>query len=211
MTQTIQNQISKIDAAIQAQEGLRGINPDTEIDAVVHPLQAKKAALQAQLPSGGSGNINLGGGSVGGSINTGTIIASGDYVGGDKIDGDKVGGDKITVGDIADSNVAIGKKASNRIQNAAALQDDGKAELIQLVTQLEAALKQLPAAQQAEAETVAQEAGNLVNEATRPDAAPAMVEITGDRLQKAADNLKAIMPTVAVIAGQIITAIARYT
>jgi hypothetical protein len=45
-------QLRRVEAAIGAQEGLRGTLPDQEIEAILAPLLRKQAELQAQLRSG---------------------------------------------------------------------------------------------------------------------------------------------------------------
>jgi len=121
--QSIQEELAKIEAAIAAQENLRGTGTfsDAEIEAALTKLRQKKAELTAKLPGApgptivGERGVNVGG-NVGGSIITGdknTVT----QVGGDFVQGDKVSGDKISVGDITDSTgVAIGPNAQAQVQ-----------------------------------------------------------------------------------------------
>ncbi|MCP4424852.1 MAG: hypothetical protein GY803_10195 [Chloroflexi bacterium] len=143
--QSIQQELTKIETAIAAQEGLRGTDalPDAQIDAMLTQLRQKKTELTAQLSETpgasyeakvkGGGAVAQGpgatavgkrgvnvGGNVGGSIVTGDdnkiTNVSGDKIDGDKIGGDKVDGDKTTVGNITDSTgIAIGRKAKSEV------------------------------------------------------------------------------------------------
>lgn len=123
---SIQEEIANIEAAIAAQEALRGTLPDAQIEATLAQLRQKKAELTAQLAAApgttvvGARGVHVGG-NVGGSIITGdknTLTqVGGDFVKGDKVGGDKVGGDKISVGDIIGSTgVAIGRKAQAHVE-----------------------------------------------------------------------------------------------
>ncbi len=84
-----------------------------------------------------------------------------------------------------------------------------KAELQQLIAQLNDALQEAPEDKAEEAEAVAQMAETLVETANSEKPNKMMVEITGDGLKKAAENVAAVMPTVLVIAMQIVTAVAN--
>ena len=81
----VQSEIDKLDHAIAAQQALRGILPDDQIDAVIQPLQTARDAYQARLSGAGAiaqgeGSTAVGAagvnikGDVGGSINTGLIL-----------------------------------------------------------------------------------------------------------------------------------------
>jgi hypothetical protein len=45
----LKNEIARVEQALAAQEGLRGILPDTQVEATLVPLREKRAALQARL------------------------------------------------------------------------------------------------------------------------------------------------------------------
>jgi hypothetical protein len=203
MTQlTLSEQIARIDQAIAGQETLRGTMPDAFIEENIGRLQAQKAALQGQ-PSGGQTAV--------GSTYNAPITAQGDVVGGHKAGGDIVGGDKtsVTVGDVSGGRIAIAGRLSHTIQQAPALDQAAKTELDSLLHQLQTALAGLPAAHQDEAEAVAEMAQDLVEKAARPDPNRRTITITAEGLQKAAENLKAITPTVLTIAAQIAATISR--
>lgn len=57
----IQSKLGKIEQAIAAQEALRGLLPDDQIDASLIQLRQKKAELQAQMAGGGNYSANLSG------------------------------------------------------------------------------------------------------------------------------------------------------
>ncbi|HSH05518.1 MAG TPA: SUMF1/EgtB/PvdO family nonheme iron enzyme [Anaerolineae bacterium] len=75
--------LEKIEMAIRAQEGLRGIVPDEQIEAALEALRQQRARLQAKGELDGMGNIgntsigergiNVKDAKVGGSIVTGTV------------------------------------------------------------------------------------------------------------------------------------------
>ncbi len=207
MSDQLTKELADVNEKIAKLEAVRDLFLVEQIEAKLAPLQQQKKTLEAQLAampnvsyraevkgSGavaqgpgaaalGRGAVNVGGGKVEGSIITGKVEAGGDFVGRDK------------------TTTTYGSGGADEAT---------KAELSQLIQQLEAALQQIPLAHQAEAKDVAEQAELLVKEVARSEPAPAMVEITGERLQKAADNIKAVMPTVAVIVGQIMTAVSHY-
>lgn len=135
-----------------------------------------------------------------GKVNIGSI-------GGDQ-SGNIAGGD-INIGgsNIAGSNVNIGSTLTNVTQQVGAIPQagaDDKAELEQLIQQLEAELKKLPAQHQEEAETVAELTQDMVEEAGKEKPKKSKLEITGEGLKKAAKNLAAVAPLVGEIAGKIV-------
>jgi hypothetical protein len=58
----LEAELARIEQAIAAQEGLRGILPDDQLEATLAALREKQASMQAQLT--GSGAIALGPGAV---------------------------------------------------------------------------------------------------------------------------------------------------
>jgi predicted ArsR family transcriptional regulator len=82
-------------------------------------------------------------------------------------------------------------------------------EIEQLVEQLKEVLQQVPPEKAQEAEAVAQAAESFVEAATKETPNEFTVEITKDGLQKAAQNIALVMPTVLTIATQIIAAISK--
>ncbi len=115
-------------------------------------------------------------------------------------------------GDFRGANVNIKSRLENVQQTIGALphaDEAAKAELQQLIAQLNDALQEAPEDKAEEAEAVAQMAETLVETANSEKPNKMMVEITGDGLKKAAENVAAVMPTVLVIAMQIVTAVAN--
>jgi hypothetical protein len=84
-----------------------------------------------------------------------------------------------------------------------------KAELEKLVKELNDALQQVPADKAEDAEAVAQSAELLVEKATEEEPNKTTVQITGEGLKKAAQNLADVMPTVLTIATQIVATVSR--
>ena len=82
-------------------------------------------------------------------------------------------------------------------------------EMERLVEQLNETLKQAPSEKMEEAEAVAQAAEVLIEAATNERPNKYTVEIRREGLQKAAQNIASVMPTVIAIATQIIAAIAK--
>jgi hypothetical protein len=100
--------------------------------------------------------------------------------------------------------------AIQTIGAATNLEPSVQKQLQQLLEQLQAELKQVPPAQAAEAEAVAATAKLAVEEATKEKPNKTMVQITGDGLKKAAENVGAVMPKVLEIAGLIVAAIGKF-
>jgi uncharacterized protein (UPF0261 family) len=114
-------------------------------------------------------------------------------------------------GDFRGANVNIKSRLENVQQTVGALphaDETAKAELQQLISQLNDALQAAPADKTEEAEAVAQMAETLVETANSEKPNKMMVQITGEGLKKAAENMAAVMPTVLGIAMQIVTAVA---
>ncbi|MBN1815589.1 MAG: caspase family protein [Anaerolineae bacterium] len=85
-----------------------------------------------------------------------------------------------------------------------------KAELEKLVKDLNDALQQAPPDKAEDAEAVAQSAEALIEQASKEKPNRKMIEISGEGLKKAAQNLAGVIPTVLTIATQIVAAIARF-
>ncbi|HEX9926831.1 MAG TPA: hypothetical protein VGD99_29560 [Anaerolineae bacterium] len=124
------------------------------------------------------------------------------------LSGNVAGGDINVHGShIVGSNVNIGSTLSNVTQQVGAMTRAGadeKAELEQLLKQLEAELQKLPAEHQEDAETVAELTQDLVEEAGKETLKKRKLEISGAGLKKAAQNLAAVAPLIGTIAGQIV-------
>jgi len=163
-------------------------------------VQLKMTDTLPPLPAAGIGS--------GTSI---TIHVAGDYVGGDKVEGDKVTGDTFNMsGDFRGAILNIKSTLTNVTQTIGALpnaDEAAKANLQQLVNQLDEELKQVPADKAEEAEAVAQMTKTLVETANSEKPNKMMLQITGEGLKKAAENLAAIVPNVVKIAGAIVAGI----
>lgn len=86
-----------------------------------------------------------------------------------------------------------------------------KAELNRLIEQLSESLVKAPPERKDEAEAVAQTAEQLVKQATAEKPNKTMIQITGEGLKQAAQNLADVMPTVLTIATQIVGAILKFS
>lgn len=82
-----------------------------------------------------------------------------------------------------------------------------KAELQQLVTQLQEMLQQVPPAKEEDAEVVAELTKTLLDTANKKKPNKPLLKITGDGLKQAAENLAAIVPDVVKIAGAIVAGV----
>ncbi len=120
-------------------------------------------------------------------------------------------GDNIEMsGDFRGANVNVKATLTNVNQTIGALpnaDDDAKAELQRLVARLHETLQQVPADKAEEADAVAQMTETLVEAADSEKPNKMMLQITGEGLKKAAENLAAIVPDVVKIAGAIVTGI----
>lgn len=84
---------------------------------------------------------------------------------------------------------------------------DDRAELAQLVSEMKAALEAAQPPQAEDAELVAELTDELIEKASAPEPNPRRIEISGQNLIQAAENLASVMPLVLTIAGQIVTRI----
>jgi hypothetical protein len=82
-------------------------------------------------------------------------------------------------------------------------------ELQGLIEQLKAELEKVPPELESEAEAVAQTTELLIETASADKPNKTMIEITGEGLKKAAENIAGVMPTVLTIATQIVFAISK--
>ena len=122
-------------------------------------------------------------------------------------------GDKITVsGNIQNSILNIKSKLTNVQQSVGSMSTGDEAarqELQGLIEQLGQALENIPQNLKDEAEAVATAAQMLVENARTEKPNKPLLEITGEGLKKAAENLAQVAPTVVSIAGQVVTAVMR--
>ena len=86
---------------------------------------------------------------------------------------------------------------------------DTRRELEKLIEQLNDALQKIPVGKQEDAQAVAETAKALVDVAKSEKPNKTMLEITGDGLKKAAQNLADVMPVVLPLASQIVTTVTK--
>jgi internalin A len=117
-------------------------------------------------------------------------------------------------GDFRGAMVNIKNKLENvtqTINNMPHADSSEKQALQALVEQLKVELEKAPPELSSEAEAVAQTTEALVEAASAEKPNKTMIEITGEGLKKAAENVAAVMPMVLTIATQIVTAVSRLT
>ena len=88
---------------------------------------------------------------------------------------------------------------------------DSRKELETLIGQLNEALQKIPAEKQEDAQAVAETAKALIDVAKSEKPNKTMLQITGEGLKKAAQNLAEAMPTVLTIASQIVMTVMKLT
>ena len=84
-------------------------------------------------------------------------------------------------------------------------------ELQELIGQLNEMLQKAPPEKLEEAEAVAETARALVEQAADENSNKTVIQITGEGLKKAAQNLAEVMPAVVTIATQIVLAVGKLT
>ena len=89
--------------------------------------------------------------------------------------------------------------------------ETARKELETLIGQLSDALQKVPAENQEQAQAVAETARVLVDTAKTEKPNKTMLQISGEGLKQAAQNLAEVMPVVVGIAGQIVMTIAKLT
>jgi hypothetical protein len=89
--------------------------------------------------------------------------------------------------------------------------ETARKELESLIGQLSEALQKIPAEHQEEAQAVAETAKVLVDTAKAEKPNKTMLQISGEGLKQAAQNLAEVMPAVLTIAGQIVMTITKLT
>jgi methyl-accepting chemotaxis protein len=87
--------------------------------------------------------------------------------------------------------------------------EDGRKQLQELIDKLAAELEKTPPEKKEDAEAVAETAKALVDQAKSEKPNKTLLQISGEGLKQAAQNLASVMPSVASIAVQIVTAVAR--
>ena len=89
--------------------------------------------------------------------------------------------------------------------------ETSRKELEALIGQLSEALQKVPADHQEQAQAVAETAKVLVDTAKTEKPNKTMLQISGQGLKQAAENLAGVIPVVVGIAGQIVMTIAKLT
>jgi hypothetical protein len=82
--------------------------------------------------------------------------------------------------------------------------EDDKKKLNDLIEQLKKEIEKAPAEKQADVAPVAKNLDSLVQEAAKEEKDEEVIEIKGNRLKKAAENIAGALPAVAGIVGQIL-------
>ena len=122
-------------------------------------------------------------------------------------------GDKITIsGNIQNAILNIKSTLTNVQQSVGSIATDdetARQELQGLIEQLSQALQNVPDTQKEQAEAVAASAEALVETAKADKPNKTLLQITGEGLKKAAENLSEVAPTVVSIASQVVVAIMR--
>jgi hypothetical protein len=118
-------------------------------------------------------------------------------------------GDTINISNVSGSILNIKSTLEQVTQTIGAMPGDAtrKAELQQLIAELQAELARAPAAQQGEAEAVAELAREAVEKAAKDKPNKTSIQITAEGLKKAAETLAGVLPSVVTIAGKIATLI----
>ena len=115
-------------------------------------------------------------------------------------------------GDFRGAIINIKSTMQNVQQSVGDLRTDDeatRAELMSLVEQLNQALQSAPPEKVEQAQAVAETAKALVETAKAEKPNRTMLQITGEGLKAAAQNLAEVMPTVVTIASQIVLAVGR--
>lgn len=115
-------------------------------------------------------------------------------------------------GDFRGAIINIKSTLTNVQQSVGEIQtgdQDARKELEKLIGQLSEALEKVPEGNQEQAQAVAETAKVLVDTAKAETPNKTMVQITGEGLKQAAQNLAEVMPVVVTIAGQIALTVAK--
>jgi methyl-accepting chemotaxis protein len=124
-------------------------------------------------------------------------------------------GDKISLsGDFRGAVVNIKSTLTNVQQSVGEIRSDDEStrkELEKLIGELSEALQKTPEESQEQAEAVAATAKSLVDFAKVEKPNKALVQISGEGLKQAAQNLAGVMPVVVQIATQIVMAVTKLT
>lgn len=188
----------------------------------VTPAEAEPAASEPTSPAA-AGRTLGGGGLEIGQIQAGIVNVGGEQTfSGDltlspdfsqttthvEAGGTVVQGDQFNLsGDFRGSNVNVRSQLQDVAQTVQALPEvdlEAKDELARLLAELSDLLAQAPPAKAGQVEKVSKGVQTLVQEASETEPDPDMVEIRGESLKRAAQNLAEAMPAVLSIATQIV-------
>jgi hypothetical protein len=174
-------------------------------DGDIFQQQEEQTQMNEEKQDRGT-RVDTGGGAyIGGGVN----VSGGDFVGRDKV----VHGDTFNMsGDFRGSILNIKSTLTHVTQTIGALpgaDPAAKAKLETLIRQLNDALQKVPPDKGEDAEAVAELAQQLVETANKEKPNRTMVQVTGEGLKQAAQNLANVMPTVLTIATQIVGTIGQ--
>jgi hypothetical protein len=123
--------------------------------------------------------------------------------------------DKFTMsGDFRGAVINIKSTLTNVQQSVGDMHNGDEStrkELEKLIGELSEALQNIPAGSQEDAEAVAETAKALVDAASAENPNKTILQISGEGLKQAAQNLAAVMPSVVTIASQIVLTVAKLT
>lgn len=117
-------------------------------------------------------------------------------------------------GDFRGAIINIKSTLTNVQQSVGEIRTDdqnARQELEKLIGQLSEALEKTPDGNQEQAQAVAETAKALVDTAKAEKPNKTMLQITGEGLKQAAQNLAEVMPVVVTIASQIVMTVAKLT
>ena len=184
-----------------------GLQIDQKVDTVRGSLTGVAAAggettsgLDADIDQK-IGTVDSGGAVVGAAIGGlgGNVNVGGQHSHGDIYSGDFRG---------AILNVrATLENVTQSIENVSGADQAAKDELEALVSQLAAALEEVPPDRIEDAEVVAAQTELMVAQATAQRPSKPLLKITGEGLKKAAENIADVMPTVLGISTKIVAVI----
>jgi hypothetical protein len=124
-------------------------------------------------------------------------------------------GDKISLsGDFRGAVVNIKSTLTNVQQSVGEIRSEDEStrkELEKLIGELSEALQKAPEESQEQAEAVALTAKSLVDAANVEKPNKSLLQISGEGLKQAAQNLAGVMPVVVQIATQIVIAVTKLT
>ena len=116
-------------------------------------------------------------------------------------------GDKISISNIQNSLVTVKSTLTNVQHSVGRISTEDEAarqRLQELIEELSQALQKIPESKKEQAEAVAASAEDFVEKAKTDKPNKTLLEISGEGLKKAAENLADFAPTVLSIASQVI-------